>query len=165
MTKLAVSINGQTVTVALDWPPQDGNRMIAEIEGRQIPIFFSDDGVTWDEPEWLIVDGRPLEITFDSCLEWICANGCVHPLEIHDLEAIKNQPCTGDGRITSPIPGLITRIFVEKGQEVLSGQPLLVLEAMKMENEIRTSMSGIIESIHVSPGQSVAKQELLVKIA
>lgn len=164
MTKLAVSLNGRTVEVELDWLPQDGNKVIVEVEGRQIPVLFSDDGTTWNEPDWLIVDGRPLEMTFDPCLEWICASGCVHPLKIHDLEALESRPCAGDGRITAPIPGLITKIFVEKGQEVLSGQPLLVLEAMKMENEIRTSMSGVIESIHVSSGQRVSKQDLLVKI-
>jgi hypothetical protein len=165
MTRLAVSLYGQTIEVELDWLPQDGSRLVANVDGRQIPVVFSDGGNAWDELDWLIVDGRPLEVTFDPCLEWICANGYVHPLEIRDLEAIGNCPRVGDGRIKAPIPGLVTTIFVEKGQRVESGQPLLILEAMKMENEIRASMVGVIENINVLPGQSVARQDLLVTIA
>jgi acetyl/propionyl-CoA carboxylase alpha subunit len=165
MTKLAIAINDQTVEVRLDWIPQDGNQLTAEVGGRQIPVTLVEMEADWDGLDWIIVDGRPIELTFDPCLRWICASGYIYPLEIRDLEAADTWPGAGDGRIKVPIPGLITTIFVEEGQKVLGGQPLLVLEAMKMENEIRASMSGVIESINVSPGQSVAKQDLLVKIA
>lgn len=165
MTKLAVALNGRTVEVELDWLPLDGGRLEVDIDGRQIPVFFSDPETAWDELEWIMVDGRPLELTFDPCLHWIRAGGAHFHLEIRDREAAaESWPCPGDGRIKAPIPGLITTIFVEEKQEVFAGQPLLVLEAMKMENEIRSSMSGIIEHIHVSPSQSVTKEDLLVTI-
>lgn len=165
MTKLAVALNGRTIQVKLDWLPQDGNHLDAEIDGRHIPVTFSDPEADWDELEWIIVDGRPLELTFDSCLHWIQTGGAHYPIEIHDLDAVESWPCAGDGRIKAPIPGLITAILVEEGQRVKIGRPLLILEAMKMENEIRAPVSGVVQHINVAPGQTVARQELLIEIA
>jgi acetyl/propionyl-CoA carboxylase alpha subunit len=164
MSKLAVALNGKTVELSLEWVPQDGNQLVVEVDGQKVPVIFSEVGNGWDELEWLIVDGRPLEFSFDDCLSWIRINSDTFPIEIRDLEAVESWPSVGDGRITAPIPGLITAVLVEEGQRVRAGQPLMVLEAMKMENEIRSPMTGLVESIHVSPGSSVAKQALLVNI-
>jgi biotin carboxyl carrier protein len=59
---------------------------------------------------------------------------------------------------------LIARINVEPEQQVEAGQTVLVLEAMKMENEIRASKPGIVRQIHVKPGQTVILNETLVEI-
>jgi len=67
--------------------------------------------------------------------------------------------------IRAPMPGLISRIEVAIGEEVASGKGLLVLEAMKMENEIRSLRHGRVESIHVERGKPVEKGEPLVTIA
>ncbi|MFZ1768524.1 MAG: acetyl-CoA carboxylase biotin carboxyl carrier protein subunit, partial [Caldilinea sp.] len=68
------------------------------------------------------------------------------------------------GRVKAPIPGLVTRIHVEPGQLVELGQPLLVLEAMKMENEIRSPLAGAVRQLVVKPGQTVTLSELMLEI-
>ena len=53
------------------------------------------------------------------------------------------------------MPGRVVEILVQEGEEVTAGQGVLVLEAMKMENEIRAEHDGTITKIHVQPGQAV----------
>ena len=64
----------------------------------------------------------------------------------------------------APIPGLITRVLVRPGEQVEAGQILLVLEAMKMENEIRAPMMGTVSTVLVVPQQSVARGDMLVEV-
>lgn len=65
--------------------------------------------------------------------------------------------------LTSPMPGLVLEVCVRLGDCVSTGDPLLVLEAMKMENEIRSEADGIIAHIHVKSGESVQKNQLLIE--
>lgn len=67
--------------------------------------------------------------------------------------------------IRAPIPGVITAISVQPGSEVAIGQELCKLEAMKMNNSIRASKVGRIASIHISIGQTVKHNELLMEYA
>jgi biotin carboxyl carrier protein len=68
------------------------------------------------------------------------------------------------GEIRSPMPGLILKIEVEKGDAVQSGQPLLIMEAMKMENEIRAQFNGEVKEILIKENQKVEKGDLLIRI-
>lgn len=61
------------------------------------------------------------------------------------------------------IPGTIRDIFVKQGQKVVIGDDLLILEAMKMKNFIKSGINGVISEIHVTSGQNVAKNELLIE--
>jgi biotin carboxyl carrier protein len=74
------------------------------------------------------------------------------------------QPPITPGVIQAPIPGVITMIKIEVGQTVQIGDPLLVLEAMKMENEIHSSIAGTVKKINVSTGDRVNKGDALVVI-
>lgn len=71
---------------------------------------------------------------------------------------------TGEERLESPMPGIIREIRVAEGDEVEADQPLLVLEAMKMENEIRAPRAGQIQRIHVAAGSTVAASDILITI-
>ena len=62
---------------------------------------------------------------------------------------------SGEMTITAPIPGLVVKVLVEEGQGVEEDQPLIILEAMKMENEIRSLRSGVIKSVTAAAGQRV----------
>ncbi|MBI2072612.1 MAG: acetyl-CoA carboxylase biotin carboxyl carrier protein subunit [Gemmatimonadetes bacterium] len=62
------------------------------------------------------------------------------------------------------MPGLVLRVDVEAGQEIAAGAGLVVLEAMKMENEIRSSGPGRVKSVLVEPGQAVEKGTPLVEV-
>lgn len=64
----------------------------------------------------------------------------------------------------APMPGTILKIFVEPGEQVAENQPLLILEAMKMENQIVASTSGTVTGIHVKEGQAVDAGAPLITI-
>ncbi|MDX9747216.1 MAG: biotin/lipoyl-containing protein [Paludibacter sp.] len=66
--------------------------------------------------------------------------------------------------IKAPMPGKIVDLFLNEGDLVNAGEPVLALEAMKMQNEITAECNGVIRKIRVAKGQSVMKDELLVEI-
>ncbi len=66
--------------------------------------------------------------------------------------------------INAPMPGLVLDVMVKKGQTVEEGTPILILEAMKMENVLKAVAPGVIDSIEVEKGNAVEKGQLLVKI-
>ncbi len=66
--------------------------------------------------------------------------------------------------ILAPMPGLVTEIEVREGERVEAGMGLIVLEAMKMENEIRSNIPGIVDKIFIKPGQPVEKGYTLLTI-
>jgi biotin carboxyl carrier protein len=63
------------------------------------------------------------------------------------------------------MPGLVLRIQVQQGQAVVAGQPIVALEAMKMENELRATAPGVVQTIAVVAGQAVEKGAVLVEFA
>ncbi len=71
----------------------------------------------------------------------------------------------GEHTIHAPIPGLISRILVAEGQKIDAGDPLIILEAMKMENEIRSENEGYIKNVLVAEGKPVEKDQPLLIIA
>ncbi|MEL6820188.1 MAG: biotin/lipoyl-containing protein [Calditrichota bacterium] len=70
----------------------------------------------------------------------------------------------GKGDVKAPMPGMILRVEVAEGDMVKVGQPLLVMEAMKMENEIKAETAGIVKSILAKELQAVEKDDLLLSI-
>jgi biotin carboxyl carrier protein len=112
----------------------------------------------------MIVGGRPYEAKLDRDQGWMRSRWGLHRLEIQDLEIAAPRPVTGDGRVKAPIPGQVIDLLVAIGDEVQLGQPLLILGAMKMENEIRAPRSGVIERLNVRAGQSVDLHQVLVEI-
>ncbi|MCB0746809.1 MAG: hypothetical protein KDC90_05035 [Ignavibacteriae bacterium] len=66
--------------------------------------------------------------------------------------------------ILSPMPGLILKVYKNVGEKINQGEPLLLLEAMKMENEIHTPKTGIVKSIEIKIGCAVEKNQLLAII-
>jgi biotin carboxyl carrier protein len=71
----------------------------------------------------------------------------------------------GELAIKAPIPGLVVKVLVAEGDHVEDGQPMILLEAMKMENEIRSIRAGTVHSIKVSAGQRVEQNETLLLLA
>ena len=70
----------------------------------------------------------------------------------------------GSGEVRAVMPGKVLAVLVDAGAEVASGQGLLVIEAMKMENEIVATRAGTVKEIKVAPGQAIESGELLVVI-
>ena len=68
-------------------------------------------------------------------------------------------------RIVSPMPGLIVSVEVEPGREVKTGETLMVIEAMKMQNILKAERDGTVKTVGAKPGDSVAADEVLVEFA
>jgi biotin carboxyl carrier protein len=83
--------------------------------------------------------------------------------QIQTLTARHHAPA-GGGTVTAPMPGLVVRIEVSEGQRVEAGAGLVVVEAMKMENELRASRSGVVSAVHVTVGEAVEKGAALVTL-
>ncbi|MGB9802351.1 biotin/lipoyl-containing protein [Desulfofundulus sp.] len=70
----------------------------------------------------------------------------------------------GAGTVTAPMPGNINAVKVKVGDQVKVGDPLVILEAMKMENEITAPVAGTVKEVRVKPGQTVNNGDVLVII-
>jgi biotin carboxyl carrier protein len=76
-----------------------------------------------------------------------------------------SQTFTTEREVRAPIPGVIISVSVHPGDSVSLGQELCVLEAMKMRNPICAGRSGLIESVHVTPGKHVQHREVMMEFA
>jgi biotin carboxyl carrier protein len=70
----------------------------------------------------------------------------------------------GDGAMRAPMAGRVVRVLVVPGQSVAARQGVVVVEAMKMENELRAPLSGVVKAVHVSDGASVDAGQVLVEL-
>lgn len=70
----------------------------------------------------------------------------------------------GELPVTAPIPGLVVKVLVEEGEKVDDGQPLVILEAMKMENEIRAVRAGTVRQLQTAPGQRIEQNGILLTL-
>ncbi|MGD8279372.1 MAG: hypothetical protein PVH00_15145 [Gemmatimonadota bacterium] len=83
-------------------------------------------------------------------------------------KAIREMTGRSDGPrgprpLRAPMPGLVARVEVTPGQVVRRGEGIVIVEAMKMENELKAESNGVVNRIHVAPGQAVEKGALLVE--
>jgi len=79
-------------------------------------------------------------------------------------EETKPKPVAGLSRVEAPLPGTIFKVIVKEGDTVKKGDTILILEAMKMENNILAEKDGLIKKLNVSEGDAVLQGDLLVEI-
>jgi biotin carboxyl carrier protein len=77
-------------------------------------------------------------------------------------ELTKKSVPVGPSKVVAPMPGKIVKITVREDQSVGEGEPLLIMEAMKMQNELKAQRSGIVRQIQVKEGEAVAPQQVLL---
>lgn len=164
MNTLLVTIDDHTYSVSLKPTARGGEVYEATIDGETLSVTLPRSTAIVAEMEWLIIDGRPYEIVADPNLQWLNAYDGLHTVDVQDSNQRVSRPRSGDGRVKAPIPGLITRVLVAPGAAVEAGQALLILEAMKMENEIRAPFDGTVSSISVAGGQTVVRNQVLVEV-
>lgn len=138
-------------------------------EGRTIQI----DGKRF-EPEVLgdtvTIDGHAHKVEIEAASALV--DGIVYAYQCEGLErrragglgALKATPLAGDGAVTAIMPGLIIKVLVEVDQQVAAGDPLVVLEAMKMESDICSPRDGVIKQVVVKPGDNVRQNQVLVVV-
>ena len=100
----------------------------------------------------------------------VVVNGNSYEVQIHDeldrlIKELGFEVGAGAkvNEIFSPMPGLIFDLMVKEGEEVAEDQPLMILEAMKMENVISSPRNGVIKKIAVEKGQAIEKKALLIE--
>jgi acetyl/propionyl-CoA carboxylase alpha subunit len=164
MNGVSVTIGGRTYEVLLGPLLGGSQRVIAEVDGRPVEVVIPALEGPLERIEWVLVDGRPYEINFDGELRWIRSYLGVHVLAVRDQAVSNGMPRSRDGRVKAPIPGKITRVLAREGEQVQAGDPLVILEAMKMENEIRAPRDGILGQFQVAPGEGVTAGQVLVEI-
>ena len=111
----------------------------------------------------LLVDGTSYSATLDERdpLVHVRVRDSVLPIEILDERRLRLRRAAGaftlEGKqtVTAPMPGKVVKILAPLGTEVAEGQPLLVMEAMKMENELRSPRAGRVVELLVKEGQTV----------
>ena len=86
----------------------------------------------------------------------------IKPVTMNPLSAA-DQPIGGSSSLNAPLPGTIVELFVKAGDKVEAGQVVLIIEAMKMKNSIRSTVGGTVDKVLVSQGQSVAHKQALVE--
>jgi len=149
-------------------------------EGEQLLVRVGEDVFTLDlrqvtQPSLysLLIDNRSYEIFVEENGDDfdVLIGGEMFHLKVQDEWARrlaniqrKTQVETGLLAIKAPMPGAVISIEVAPGQDVAKGQGVVILSAMKMENEIKTPRAGRVKSVEVQPGQTVEQGRTLVVI-
>lgn len=160
-----VTLDGRTVTVAVDGRDVeiDGERTAAHIEA------LGSSGA-----RALMLDGRAHRVVAhrrDDGRWRIFVDGVPFLVEAVDERARAIRALAGAGAddtgprpLRAPMPGLVVEVDVREGDVVTAGQGLVVVEAMKMENELRAAVPARVRRILVEPGQAVEKDQVLIEL-
>lgn len=124
-------------------------------------FVISVNGKSYDVEVTEVADGQP---KVEKQTAAPAASAPVAPKAPARVEQTQAAPA-GAAKVTAPMPGTILKVTIEQGQSVKKGQVLLILEAMKMENEIMAPGDGTVASIHVSKGSKVNAGDIMVSIA
>ncbi len=108
-------------------------------------------------------DGKELEIQINQ--QYFKVNIQNELDQLLNTLGFKSNDIKKVKELKSPMPGKIVAVLVTEGDEVKPGQPLLILEAMKMENALQAISEGRVEKIMVEKGVSVNKNDILIKFA
>jgi biotin carboxyl carrier protein len=145
--------------------------VIAEVDGRRYELELRDLG----DNEYLLIDGntvyncrvekshnRPHEIE-------VSLRGVSYAIKLTDPKRLRSaqsgaQHDKGAARIVAPMPGKVVRVIVEAGAQVEAGAGILVVEAMKMQNEMKSPKAGQVVSIHAQAGATVNAGDVLAII-
>ena len=163
-------------------------RYIATVENKEFLVEIVDDrhvsvngklyGVDFEsvsgQPVFsLIVDGRSHEsYVYQGDDNWqVLLRGRLYPVMVEDEREKRLRAAAGGGvaetgefLLRAPMPGLVVTIPVEEGQAVKKGQVLLILESMKMQNELKSPRDGTVGRIKVKAGESVEQKQTLLSV-
>jgi len=143
----AVSINGIKKESRLVQLSERFYQFIYEGKVYRVEAIKTDEGFTFK------INGEPVSVELKDELQ----------LLLDKMSGSAKKKSTS-GDVYAPMPGLVVKVSVAVGQSIKKGQGLLILEAMKMQNEIKSPIDGIVRAINVSEKQAVEKNHLLVKL-
>jgi biotin carboxyl carrier protein len=158
------TIDGRTVRVEVRG--RDGHYAVS-VDGRTLEVDHQATGVHFAS---LLIGGKSYEagiekqndgynVVLADDLLYVGLRGAAR-----GAAAPPRKAAAGPARVLAPMPGRLVRVLVEEGQEVKAGDGLVVVEAMKMENELRSPRAGRIAQLPVREGQAVETAALLVVV-
>ncbi len=164
--KYVVTVNGERIEVAVDadgarLDASDGPARLAELEGTPVRLITIGDAVHRAVVRRGDTRGRYTLWLDGFRYDVEALDERTHA--IRELSSATAGPA-GPAPVKAPMPGLVIRVNVAVGDQVAAGQGLVVIEAMKMENELRSVAPGRVRAIHAVLGQAVEKGALLVEI-
>ncbi len=163
--KLDITIGGRKRRVELN---RNGTRVEGLIDGRRVEV---DVVALRDGAYSILIGGRSIDVHIEESTIGvrIISAGREFPAGVSDPRKFRRGAgeISAEGRqnVNAPMPGKVVRLLVKAGETVKAGQGLLVIEAMKMQNEIRSPKSGIVEKLLASEGQPVNAGETLAVVA
>ena len=137
---------------------READKLAVTIEGERFEVKLSEGGV-------VALGGKTYKVELAD--REVALNGERLPFRLVD---VKTGAAGGEGagsrgaRVKPPMPGKIVTVAIHEGDEVQAGQVLVILEAMKMQNEIVAPAAGTVKKVHVKPGQNVEGKDVLVEL-
>jgi biotin carboxyl carrier protein len=126
---------------------------VSVIHSRSGELTFSVDGVT-----------HSAFVAQDGSTRYVAIEGDVFELKKPDLRRARRKQHQGEDSLAASMPGQVTKVLVSEGDTVQRGQPLIVLEAMKMEIKIAASQNGRVAKVLVQQGQVVDRGQVLFEM-
>jgi len=162
--RLTARIGARTTEVTVRG--KDGTYTVT-VDGSTLSVDLVETG---DHFASLIVDGRSHDIGLERRPGGYRVHGREGTVTVGLSEgatpgALRSGPEEGPARLTAPMPGRVVRVLTVEGCEVDAGEGLVVIEAMKMENELKAPRKGQVREVAVQEGQAVDAGALLVVVA
>lgn len=141
------------------------------VDGKVYEVDF--ESVSGQPVYSLIVDGKSHEsyVAQVDDIWQVLMRGRLYPVSVEDEREKRLRAAAGGGvaetgefHLKAPMPGLVVTIPVAEGQEVKKGQVLLILESMKMQNELKSPRDGRVNRIKVKAGESVEQRQTLLSV-
>jgi biotin carboxyl carrier protein len=141
------------------------------VNGKVMQVDF--ESISGQPVYSLLIDGKSYEAFVNAAEEeWeVLLLGQQYPVKVEDAREKRLRAAaggaaqgTGEFQLKAPMPGLVVSIPVEESQEVEKGQVLIVLESMKMQNELRSPRAGKVQRIKTKTGESVEQRQVLLTV-
>lgn len=163
--KYSTIVNGETFAIEIN---QDDEIVV---DGKAYAVDF----VSIGESNFysLLIDNESFEALVEEREgQWqVLMHGDLYTVDVADERAQRLAasvgslvPEGGDLTVSAPIPGLVVAVLVEEGQQVETGDTLVILESMKMENELKAPRAGVVERVAVKAGDSVEQRQTLMVV-
>jgi biotin carboxyl carrier protein len=163
-----VTLKADTPPLEVDLTELPSGALDVRIGGRRVDV----DLAVLESALSIRVDGRVVDLTTEGAPPelGVIASGHRSYVRVESerqraaAAATSGASGSGEDLVRSPMPGRVVRVLVALGDEVESGQPLVVIEAMKMENELRSKRAGKIVEVHVQAGATVEGGAKLLRL-
>ncbi len=142
------------------------------VDGKRLSVDFQS---VADQPVYsMLLDGESFEgnVSLREKGVEVLVRGRLFVVDVEDERQRRLREATsieldqeGEFTLSAPMPGMVVSIPVEVGQEVEKGDNLIILESMKMQNELKAPRDGEISGIRVSPGDSVDQHQILLTLS